>query len=412
MYQRYSEGLITLAMKDTPVVLLNGARQTGKTTLVQAIAPKLQNAVYMTLDDPTVLASAAGDPRGLLDTPGDTLIIDEVQKAPGLFPAIKLCVDRDRRPGRFLLTGSANVLALPRLSESLAGRMEIITLRPLSQGELDGSRRIFVDELLQKGMPNRSPAPVDRKQLAERIHRGGYPEVVRRAAGRRGNWFASYLMTILQREIRDLSNIQGLIEAPRLLSLLAAGSAGLLNVAEVSRASGIPHTTLQRYLALFEAAYLIDRIPAWSANLGKRLVKAPKLLLGDTGLMAYLLNASARSLLEDRQFGGHFVESFVGAELLKQVQWSESKPRLLHYRTGAGDEVDFVLETGDRRISGVEVKLSATPRADDFQGLRSLAADVGSRFTTGVVLYTGDQTVPFGDGFWAIPIGTLWMASR
>ena len=412
MYQRYSKDLITLAMRDTPVVLLNGGRQTGKTTLVQAIAPKLQNSVYVTLDDATVLAGAAADPRGLLDTAGGTLIIDEVQKAPGLFPAIKLSVDRDRRPGRFLLTGSANVLALPRLSESLAGRMEIVTLRPLSQGELDGSPRVFVDELFQEGMPNRSPAPVDRNQLAERIHRGGYPEAARRPAGRRANWFASYLTTILQREVRDLSNIQGLTEAPRLLSLLAARSAGLLNAAEVSRACGIPHTTLQRYLSLFEASFLIDRIPAWSANLGKRLVKAPKLLFGDTGLMAYLLNASAGSLLEDLQFAGRFVESFVGAELLKQIPWSVSRPRLLHYRTGGGAEVDFLLETGDQRIAGVEVKLGATLRADDFRGLRSLAADAGSRFTTGVVLYTGDQTIPFGERLWAVPIGTMWMASR
>jgi predicted AAA+ superfamily ATPase len=409
MFRRYSEELIVTAMGDTPVVLLNGARQTGKTTLVQAIARnKLKSAAYLTLDDAAVLAAAAYDPQGLLDGLQGTVIIDEVQKAPGLFPAIKLNVDRDRRPGRFLLTGSANVLALPALSESLAGRMEIITLRPLSQGELDASRGALIDRLFAGREPSVSSASVHRDSLAERVHRGGYPEVVQRPAGRRANWFASYLTSILQRDVRDLSNIEGLTEAPRLLSLLATRSAGLLNVADVSRAAAIPHTTLQRYLALFEATFMIQRIPPWSANLGKRLVKTPKLLFGDTGLMAYLLNASVKSVLEDTHIAGRFLETFVGSELLKQIEWSERRPRLLHYRTGAGAEVDFVLEAGGHQVVGVEVKLGATLGADDFRGLRSLAADAGSRLSAGVVLYTGEQVIPFGGNLWALPMGALW----
>lgn len=408
MFRRFSEDLIQTAMSDTPVVLLNGARQTGKTTLVQLIAGKLKQSTYLTLDDASTLSAAAHDPRGFIEGLAGTMIIDEVQKAPALFPAIKLTVDRDRRPGRFLLTGSANVMTLPTLCESLAGRMEIITLRPLSQGEIDGSRETFIDRLFADGTMSVSSKPVSRDSLAERIHRGGYPPVVQRPAGRRGNWFASYLTGILQRDIRDLSNIEGLTETPRLLSLLAARAAGLLNMAEVSRDAGIPHTTLQRYLALFETTFLIQRIPAWSANLGKRLVKAPKLLLGDTGFMAYLLNASEKSVVEDTRLAGRFLETFVGGELLKQIEWSMHKPRLLHYRTGAGAEVDFVLETGGQRVAGVEVKLAATLKTEDFRGLRSLSGDAKSRFSAGVLLYAGEQVIPFGGNLWAVPISGLW----
>jgi len=299
------------------------------------MARKLKKATYVTLDDAGALAAAVHDPRTFIARTAGTLIIDEVQKAPSLFPAIKLSVDRVRRPGRFLLTGSANVLALPAASESLAGRMEIITLRALSQGEIAGTRETFIDRLFAAADLSASSAPCSMGSLATRLHKGGYPEVVQRPAGRRSNWFASYLSTILQRDVRDLANIVGLTEAPRLLSLLAARSAGLLNVSELSREAGIPHTTLQRYLSLFEATFMMQRIPAWSANMGKRLVRAPKLLIGDTGFMAYLLNASEKSVLEDPQLAGRFLESFVGCELLKQIEWSENKPVLLHYRSAA-----------------------------------------------------------------------------
>jgi predicted AAA+ superfamily ATPase len=273
---------------------------------------------------------------------------------------------------------------------------------------MDASRGGFIDRLLVGDRMDPGAASLTRDFLADRIHRGGFPEAAQRPAGRRANWFASYITTILQRDVRDLANIRGLVEAPRLLSLLAARSAGLLNVAEVSRAAGIPYTTLERYLALFEAIFMIQRIPAWNANLGKRLVRASKLILVDTGFMAYLLNASVNSVVADAQYAGRFAETFVGAELAKQIEWSERKPRLLHYRTGAGAEVDFVLETGDQRVAGVEVKLQATLRAEDFRGLRSFAEDAGSRFAAGVVLYAGEQTIPFGGSLQAIPITALW----
>jgi hypothetical protein len=408
MFKRNSEVMVRRALGDTPVVFLNGARQTGKTTLVRALAATLPDATYVTLDDASVLAAAVHDPAGFLRQLTGTVIIDEVQKAPALFPAIKVSVDQDRRPGRFLLTGSANVLALPALSESLAGRMEIITLRALSQGEFDGQREGFVDRLLAgEAIPSRDPA-CPMAAVALRIHRGGYPEAAQRPPDRRASWFASYLTAILQRDVRDLSHIAGLTETPRLLALLAARSGSILNVAEVSREAGIPYTTLHRYLALFEATFLVHRIPAWSANLGKRLVKAHKLLLCDTGFMAYLLNAAEGQLLDDPRLSGHALETFVGCELLKQRDWSPHRPALFHYRTAAGAEVDFVLEAGTRRIVGIEVKRATTLKSGDFRGLRSLAADAGDRFVAGVVLYSGEQVLPFGDRLWAVPMGGLW----
>ncbi|MBU8913182.1 MAG: ATP-binding protein [Spirochaetales bacterium] len=415
MVRRNIEPSLAAATADTPVVLINGARQTGKTTLVQTFAarPELpinsEPSTYVTLDDASVLAAAASDPHGFVEEFEGPVIIDEVQKAPQLFPAIKMSVDRDRRPGRFLLTGSANVLMLPRLSESLAGRMEIITLRPLSQGEQDGRCETFVDRLMDGGRWRAPAREMSRQEFAGRVSRGGYPEAVQRIdLKRRRSWFASYLTTILQRDIRDLSNIEGLTNAPRLMALLAARSGGLLNVAEVSRSAGVPHTTLQRYLALFEATFLIHRVRPWTANLGKRLVKSPKLLLGDTGFMTYLLGASEATVLEDMVLAGRFVETFVGCELLKQIEWSESRPALLHYRTASGTEVDYVLEEGARRVAGIEVKLSRTIRKEDLRGLRSLAEDAGSRFVGGILLYTGDLCIPFGNNLWALPMGCLW----
>ncbi|WP_201774641.1 ATP-binding protein [Kiritimatiella glycovorans] len=390
------------------MVLINGARQTGKTTLVRALAKEVSGrSTYLTFDDAGVMAAVANDPQGFIEGLEGMVVLDEVQKAPEVFPAIKLCVDRDRRPGRFLLTGSANVLMLPKLSESLAGRMEIITLRPFSQGEQEKRRDGFVERLMS-GKPSCEPAaPVCRADLAARVSRGGYPEALRRADDRRRSWFASYLTTVLQRDIRDLSHIEGLTQAPGLMALLAARSGSLLNAAEVSRNAVVPYSTLQRYLSLFETTFLIHRIPPWAANLGKRLVKSPKLMLGDTGLMTHLLNASETSWMSDPTLAGRFIETFVGGELIKQIEWSRNRPALLHYRTGGGAEVDFVLESGGR-ICGVEVKLAQTLKRNDFRGLNSLAQDAGARFTGGVLLYTGREIIPFGANLRAVPVSCLW----
>lgn len=406
MFSRNIEPEIRAVLADTPVVLLNGARQTGKSTLAVALAGEF-GMRYVTLDDATALAAASADPLGFLKGLGTSAVIDEVQKIPALFPAIKALVDADRRPGRYLLTGSANVLMLPKLSESLAGRMEIISLAPLSQGELEGRREDFIDAVFHPG-PLENPDGEGGVPL-DRILAGGYPEAVSRPAGkRRDAWFASYLTAILQRDVRDLAHIEGLTDMPRLLSLLAARTSGLLNMSELSRSCGIPQTTLKRYLSLLEAAFLFQLLPAWSANLGKRLVKSPKIHLADTGLAAFLTGQTPERLASDPTYLGRLWETFVVNELRKQATWSEVRVGLFHYRTTTGQEVDVVLENAAGYLAGIEIKAATTVVGKDFSGLKALAEDGGGRFVRGIILYGGDQVAAFGDQLVAVPLPALW----
>ena len=406
MYKRNIELELQSAIADTPVVLLNGARQTGKSTLAREFA-KARSIPYVTLDDATQLAAASSDAQGFLAGVGDRAVIDEVQKAPGLFPAIKMSVDRDRRPGRYLLTGSANVLLLPQISESLAGRMELITLLPLSQGELQGQQERFLDGVFAERLPALQPG--DAIDLKGAVLSGAYPEVIQRPAGkRRDAWFAAYITALLQRDVRDLANIEGLTDMPRLLSLLAARVGSLLNMSELSRSSGIPNSTLKRYLSLLQATFLLQPLPAWSSNLGKRLIKSPKIHLIDSGLTAHLAGVTRKSLDRDTGFFGHLLESFIVNELRKQVGWSDNRVRLYHYRTTTGREVDILLEDAAGQLVGLEVKASATVVRKDFSGLDALSEDTGNKFVRGIVLYTGEQSVSFGENFTALPISAIW----
>lgn len=406
MYPRNIMPNLREAQGDTPVVLLNGARQTGKSTLVRLVGEST-GARYITLDDATALSAASADPQGFLAGLPDRVIIDEAQRAPGLFPAIKKAVDEDRSPGRFLLTGSANVLFLPRLSETLAGRMEILTLTPLSQGELRSRRERFIDAAFS-GSPPAFAGGADGDGLPDLLA-GGYPEAIGRATGkRRAAWFSSYVTTLLQRDVRDLANIEGLVEMPRLLTLLAGRTTGLLNMSELSRSSGIPNSTLKRYLGLLRATFLLQPLPAWSGNPGKRLIKSPKVHLIDTGIAAHLTGQTEESLQPGNPFLGPLVESFVVGELRKQAGWSERKITLHHYRTTAGRKVDLLLEDAAGRLVGIEVKSARSVDRKDFAGLRALAEDVGPRFHRGFVLYTGDQAVSFGDRLQALPVASLW----
>lgn len=411
MYPRHLAPTLREALSDRPVVLLNGARQVGKSTLVQSLA-KGHSAEYFTLDDATVLAAATRDPAGFvagLAGLAGPVILDEVQRAPELFLALKAAVDRDRRPGRFLLTGSANVLVLPRISESLAGRMEILTLWPLSQGEIEGAPDSLVDALFAKTFTPPRLQSLDRAGLFERLVRGGFPELVDKPSeARRRAWFGSYTTSILQRDVRDLTNIEDLAALPRLLSLLAARATGLLNYSELSRSSGIPASTLKRYFALLEATFLVLTLPAWSTNLSKRLVKSPKLLLNDTGLLASSLGLSTERLEEDPRLAGPILENFVTLEIRKQVTWSRTQPSLFHYRTQTGQEIDLLLEDPSGRIAGVEVKAGSTVQEKDVRTLQDLAETLGSRFVRGVVLYTGERIVPFSEKIFAMPVQGLW----
>lgn len=409
MYERYQYPYLVEALQDTPVVLLNGARQTGKSTLARQVT-ETNGAAYFTFDDATTLAAASSDPVGFIRGLPERVIFDEVQRVPELFLAIKAAVDHDRSPGRFLLTGSTNVLTLPRIADSLAGRMEILTLWPLSQGELSGTMARFIDTLFdpEASLPS---VPVGEQDLTERLITGGYPEVVERPrAARRRAWFEAYITTILQRDVQDLANIEGLNDLPRLLRLLAARTSTLLNYAALARDGSLPQSTLKRYLALLEATFLVHTLPAWSANLGKRLVKSPKLFLVDSGLTGHLVGVDAKRLATDRKLLGQLLESFVVTELHKQRAWSETRPTLYHFRTHSGLEVDVVLETADGRLVGLEVKAATTVRSNDFQGLKALQESFPERFCRGVVLHFGEQAVPFGDKLWAVPLGSLWAA--
>lgn len=410
MVPRNLTGCVLESLSDSPVVLLQGARQTGKSTLVQHLAANEHPARYLTLDEPAVLAAATADPGGFIAGLGGPVVLDEVQRAPGLFLAIKADVDRNRSPGRYLLTGSANVMVLPRLSDSLAGRMDILVLWPFSQGELAGRREELVDRLFRDEMPPPRTGESSR-ELLSRVLCGGYPEALRRESpSRRRAWFESYVSTILHRDVRDLANIEGLAAMPRLLAFLASRSASLLNHAEVSRSLGIPASTLKRYMALLEATFLVQLLPAWAGNLGKRLVKSPKLYLSDTGMACGLLGLEEESALREAHLVGPLIEGFAVTELRKQAAWSRTRPRLFHFRTLAGREVDIVLESPAGKVVGVEVKASTSVGADDFRGLRALAEEAGARFHRGILLYQGRQVVPFGQRLHAVPLEALWQA--
>lgn len=398
------------ALNDTPAVFIHGARQTGKTTLARSMIGRDFPAQYLTLDTPQVMAAASEDPDGFimgLETP---IVLDEVQLAPDLFRAIKAEIDRDRRPGRFLLTGSAHLLVLPRLAESLVGRMEVMRLWTLSQGEIAARGEPSIDRLFSSERLSSGDRPsVEAIELEDRVIRGGYPEILERdTAERREAWFASYVTTILQRDVRDLANIDGLLELPRLLRLLAARSATLLNVAEISRVSGIPQTTLKRYLGLLEAIFLVMRLPAWSSNLSKRLVRSPKILLNDTGLTGHLLGLDPAHLRQDPTRLGPVLENFVVLEVLKKIGWSSQRPRAFHFRTHSGQEIDLLLENAAGQLVGIEVKARGTVTAKDFRSLKSLRDQIGERFVRGVVFYTGSTALPFGDRMHALPVDWLW----
>lgn len=412
MLQRNITQYLLDALADTPVLLLNGARQTGKSTLAQSIAEQAHPARYVTLDTASVLASVRHDAAGFLAGTDGAVVIDEVQRAPELFPAIKAEVDRRRKPGRFLLTGSTNVLLVPHLSESLTGRMEILNLWPFSQGELAGIREAFVDALFADKFPLQDARADSPPALHDRIITGGYPEAITRTKeDRRRAWFESYITTILQRDIRDLANIEGLTSLPRLLSIIAARSPALLNFSELSRTLAMPQSTLKRYMTLLEATFLIQLIPAWSGNLTKRLVKTSKLVMSDTGLAAHLIGLDRKRLAAGGMIGP-LLENFVIMELKKQMTWSATKPQMFHFRTQSGQEVDVVLEDRSGNLVGIEVKASATVHAHDFKGLRALAETADRRFLRGIVFYTGAESIPFGESLTALPVHLLWQWKR
>lgn len=401
---------IRAALADTPAVFLRGARQTGKTTLAKTFC-KEDGRTYVTLDNLTALTAAGEDPTGFVRELPKPAVIDEIQRAPGLLLAIKEDIDRERQPGKYLLTGSANVLALPGVADSLAGRMEVLTLNPLSQGEIAGVRDDFIGKLFAgKFSPKMKPAAAWTKEtLFAALSAGGYPEVLSRSQpARRAAWFESYLTTLVERDIRDIANLQDRGALARLARLLAARSGTLHNQADLARSLGLNATTLARYLAVLEALFLVWHLPAWSANLGKRLMKTPKLHMTDSGFACHLCGAEAERFRDNPVLAGQLLESFVAGELQRQSGWSGHHVTLYHYRSHQGDEVDLILEDRAGRVAGVEIKLSESLAARDAKGLVQLREALGEKFVRGVIVHTGTEVVPMGERIFAVPIGLLF----
>lgn len=405
LYPRLLETRIAEAMADTPVVLVAGPRQAGKTTLVRQVATHTMR--YLTLDDELTLLAAKEDPVGMIRSL-DRAVIDEIQRAPQLLLAIKKSVDEDRRPGRFLLTGSANLMALPTVADSLAGRMETLTLLPLSQSEMHGATANWIDRAFA-GKILSAPRPLLGEELIEAVVRGGYPEAVSRTTPRRRTaWGRQYVDAIIRRDVRDVAGVDKLDQLPRFLRALTQVAGQMCNYTQLGAQLGLDHKTAARYIGVFEQMYLLRRIDVWARNRLNRVVKTPKLQFIDSGLLSTLADVTPALVQQDRSRFGNVLETFVFAELLKHTTTAEGDYRLLYYRDHDQQEVDFVIENAAGHLIGVEVKAAATVKESDLRGLKRLANVAGKQFMLGVILYDGSETLPLGEGLWAAPLSSLW----
>ncbi len=413
MIKRNLSTRILDALPGFPVVYVNGPRQAGKSTLVQNLAAKEWPAEYVSFDEATMLGAAEANPESFLRAYRNKLILDEVQMAPGLFRGLKVLVDEARQKnttssnGRYLLTGSANIMALPELADALVGRMCVLTLYPLSALEISGGTGGFLPRLMDNDF---RPETVTRKlALADIIRRASFPEITEQTDDRRRQWFEAYITTILQRDVRQIADIAKLGVLPNLLKVLASRAGGLINEADISRAIGQNAVTAKNYRILLQMLFLTFDVKPWYRNIGKRLVKAPKGYLIDTSLLCHLQQIDmARAEINDPHVFGHVFENFVATELLKQLSSSGSAAQLYHFRTSDNKEVDFVLEQANGRLAAVEVKGRDAVTASDFKGLEALRKQIADDFICGIVLYRGNKVIPFGDKMWAVPVDTLW----
>lgn len=402
-FPRQLKSRMDVAMKDTPVVLINGPRQSGKTTLVKQYSPSLP---YYTLDDDNMLNAAKQDPVGFVNRI-DKGIIDEIQRAPELLRAIKLSVDQNRQPGRFLLTGSANLLALPQIGDSLAGRMEILTLLPLSLAEIERRENNFLNYAQNQSWP----VPTTHKKQLDYISQaltGGYPEMLlRQHPARRHAWAKSYIKAIIERDVKDISSIEKLVEMPRLLEVLAQQSGKLTNFTQIGGQLNLDTKTTQKYVGLLETLFLVNQLRPWYGNTLSRIIKAPKIHFLDSGLLACLNQITIEKLQIDKSNFGAILETWVYSELLKTSNIVEEPWGVFHYRDKDQVEVDFVLENNEHKIIGIEVKASSTVFNQDFRGLKKLASLTKNNWLSGIVLYNGEQCLSFGENLWAIPFSFL-----
>ncbi len=406
LYPRTIESRIAQALQDTPVVLLAGPRQAGKTTLVRKIAVQ-QGLRYQTMDDELTLLSAREDPVGMIRSM-DRAVIDEIQRAPQLLLAIKKSVDEDRRPGRFLLTGSAKLMALPTVADSLAGRMETLSLLPLSQSEIESRSANWIDSAFAGRILMTGQAALG-SDLVDRVLRGGYPEAISRPSSRRRvAWARQYIDAIIQRDVRELAAIEKLDQLPRFLRALAQTAGQMCNYSQLGAQVGLDGKTASRYAGVFEQMYLLKRINVWARNRLNRVIKTPKLQFIDSGLLAALLDLGAEEVQQNRARFGKVLETFVFAELLKHTTTADDDYQLMYYRDADKFEVDVIIENTVGQLVGVDIKASATVKQSDLRGLKKFAGLAGGQFKMGVLLYDGTETMPLGDGIWAAPLSSLW----
>jgi len=416
LVDRHVWPLLAECVRDFRVTIVNGPRQAGKTTLLNQLHARVGGA-FVTFDDTDQRAAARDDPQGYLQAMSKPLFIDEVQRAGNaLVLAIKAAVDRDSRPGAFVLSGSTRFLTVPTLSESLAGRAALIDLWPFSVAERVGTPPAFLDRLFAE--PNTllhdRAEPVTRHEYLRLACVGGFPEAVTRSSARsRARWFSSYLTTVTQREVLDIARVRHIDVLPRMFRLLAALTAQELNVAALARDLGIDDQTVSNYLPLLETVYLLHRLPAWSRNLTTKVKHRPKVHLTDTGLAAWLMEQSADALARPgNPAAGALLETFVVNELMKLRSAAAVEVGLFHFQDRDGREIDCVMESPAGRVAGAEVKAAATVRADDFRHLRMLRDRLGDDFVAGVVFFTGEQPLPFGNRLMALPISLLWGGAR
>jgi predicted AAA+ superfamily ATPase len=406
--ERHVRPAVVEALAEARAVCLLGARQTGKSTLVRAIADCEHPAEYLTLDDEATRLSAQEDPTGFIAGVSGSTVIDEVQRAPDLMLAIKERLDTNNRRGQFLLAGSANILTLPTIADALPGRVDYVRLWPFSQGELAGRRETFVDRLFGGEALRTDDAEVGRGAYAERIVAGGFPDAQNRSPRGRARFFTSYVSTILGRDLRDIASVRDTDGIERLLRILATRSAALVSSRGISGELGIDHKTVAAHTRILEDLFLVWRLQPWHVNLGSRLVKTPKIYMTDTGLLTHLINVNAEGIVRGTAIAGPIFETFAAMELARQCEWAESPASLYHYRDNQKREVDVILELGSGEVAGVEIKTAASVQPKDLAGLRYLREKLGERFKTGVVLYTGKRTLSFGDRLTAVPLRELW----
>ena len=410
-YPRHMLAALHEALADTPVVCLLGPRQVGKSTLVKTLAP---GRTYVTLDDHATFVAAQADPAGFIEGQPLPVTLDEIQRVPQLLPAIKMVVDQRRlarKPsaGMFLLTGSANLLLLPAVRESLAGRMEIIPLHPLSEQEKQRSDDSLLQHLLDDRLTTRLSPQQSASTLAEAVCGGGYPEPLLRSGKRAQQWYREYLHSIVQRDVQDVADIRAQDELLTMMEILASRTATLFNASAVANELKLERRTVEKYLAVLERLFLLRRLPPWHRNHAKRLIKTPKIHLVDSGLASALSAVTVAQWQSQAELFGHLLETFVVQQLICQAGWVDRSLRFYHYRDKDQLEVDLVIERG-QQVWGVEIKRAATVQSSDASALQRLATQAGKQFRSGMLLYAGKATYPLSHNppIMAVPLARLW----